>query len=139
METRLPTSEDMRRLTAYLPRLYAPGFEPVLRWHGGERASDGVYRLPYPEYHPLVEEFFHLVASEGWLDYGYNAEAAGAMLRDADFVRKASLAQIRSMLTYCVRGERFADGHRAEMIENGSIRRILERVEQLSRETPAVD
>ena len=139
MGTRLPTTEEMSQLTAYLPLLYAPGFEPVLRWHGGEREADGAYRLPYPEYHPLVEEFFRLVASEGWLDYQYNPDDAARMLSEPSFIRSASLAQIKSMLTFCVRGERFADGHRAEMIENGSICRILERIEQLSRDKHAAD
>jgi hypothetical protein len=33
-----------------------------------------------------------------------------------------------------LRGERFADGHWAEMIEKGFIRNILERIDQLSLE-----
>lgn len=132
MGTRLPTVEEMRQLTAYLPLLYAPGFEPVLHWHGGNQDEDGMYHLPYPEYHPLVEEFYRQAASECWLDYQYNPEEAARMLRESVIVRSASLTQIKSMLTFCVRGERFADGHWAEMIENGSIRRILERIEVLN-------
>jgi hypothetical protein len=37
-------------------------------------------------------------------------------------------AEIKTMLTFCLRGERFADGHWGEMIEAGHIRRLLERL-----------
>jgi hypothetical protein len=123
----------MQELVAYLPRLYAEGFEPVIQWHGGKQYEDGLYRLPYPEYDPLVEEFYRRVASGGWLDYGYSPEEAARMLGDPEFVKSASLPQIKSMLTFCVRGERFSDGHWAEMIQNGNIRRLLERIDQLSK------
>lgn len=130
-QTSLPTEAEMQALVAYLPRLYADGFAPVIRWQGGVKGSDGVISMPYPEYDPLVEAFYRLAASACWLDYGYQPEDAARMLKDEAFVRSASLAQIKAMLTYCVRGERFSDGHWAEMIENGSIRRILEWVEAI--------
>jgi hypothetical protein len=125
-KNRLPTLQDIDALTAYLPRLYAEGFSPVRKWDGG-RQKDGTITLPYPDYDPLVEEFYNLV-SRAWLDYEYNPEQAYQMLRDENLVKTASLSQIMSMLTFCVRGERFSDGHWAEMIEKGHIRRILERL-----------
>jgi len=132
METRLPTYQEMQALVAYLPILYADGFETVVKWNGGDQDKDGVYRLPWPEYNPVVEEFYRLVASGSWLDYGYRPEEAAEMLHDEELIKSASLAQIKTMLTFCVRGERFADGHWAEMIENGSIRKLLERINVLS-------
>ena len=125
----------MQALVAYLPILYADGFKPVIRWQGGDQDKDGIYRLPWPEYNPVVEEFYRLVASGFWMDYGYRPEEAATMLRDDEFIKSASLAQIKTMLTFCVRGERFADGHWAEMIENGCIRKILERLNVLIAET----
>jgi Family of unknown function (DUF6508) len=124
----------MQALVAYLPRLYAEGFKPVIRWNGGNRGQDGVIHMPWPEYNPLVEEFYRLVGSECWLDYGYNPAEAARMIRDEEFVRSASLSQIKTMLTFCLRGERFADGHWAEMIEVGNIRNILERIDHLSQD-----
>ena len=38
------------------------------------------------------------------------------------------------MLTYCVRGERFSDGHWEAMVESGVIRSILERLQELRAE-----
>lgn len=131
MDTRLPTHQEMQALVAYLPILYADGFKPVIRWQGGDQDKDGFYRLPWPEYNPVVKEFYRLVASEFWMDYGYRPEEAAKMLGDDEVIKSASLAQIKTMLTFCLRGERFSDGHWAEMIENGSIRKLLERINVL--------
>jgi hypothetical protein len=131
----MPTTEEMQALVAYRPRLYGEGFEPVIRWNGGHQEKDGVIRLPWPEYNPVVEQFYREAARECWLDYEYRPEEAARMLGDEEFVRTASLAQVKTMLTFCVRGERFADGHWAEMIENGNIHRLLERIEALALES----
>ena len=53
------------------------------------------------------------------------------MLATEGVVETADLAQIKTMLTYCVRGERFCDGHRGAMIEEGHIRRLLTRLAAL--------
>jgi hypothetical protein len=43
-------------------------------------------------------------------------------------VKAADLTKIKTMLTFCVRGERFSDGHWGAMIEGGDVRRLLERL-----------
>jgi hypothetical protein len=129
----LPTRKDIEELTAYLPRLYAEGFTPVLHWNESEKRKDGSFSMPYPDYHPLVHEFFRLGGGP-WIDYEYNPEHAYQMLKDEQAIKTASLPQIKSMLTYCVRGERFSDGHWEEMIEKGYIRRILERLNEIKLE-----
>jgi hypothetical protein len=132
-KTSLLTLHDIEELTAYLPRLYAEGFSPIIKWEGGEKLKDGSFTMPYPSYNPLVEEFFRYVASS-WLDYEYDPEQAYQMLKDEHAINTASLAQIKTMLTFCVRGERFSDGHWAAMIEKGYIRRVLERLNQIKLE-----
>ena len=129
----IPTLQDIEELTAFLPRLYAQGFSPILKWEGGEKRRDGSFTVPYPTYDPVVEEFFNAVRGV-WIDYEYNPELAYQMLRDEQAVRNASLSQIKSMLTFCVRGERFSDGHWSAMIENGYIRRLLERLDEIRGE-----
>ena len=133
-DSRPPTSEQIEALTSFLPRLYAEGFSPIASWSGGEKQSDGSYTVSYPNYSPVVEDFFRLVSSGGWLDVGYSPEQAHQMLQDENRVKTASLDQIRTMLTYCVRGERFSEGHRGEMIDKGHIRRLLERLEVIRSE-----
>jgi uncharacterized protein DUF6508 len=130
----LPTSQEIETLTAFLPRLYSEGFSPIQNWNGGEKQKDGSISFPYPNYNPVVEEFFRLVSSEGWLDHEYNPEQAYQMLKDQNGIKTASLSQIKSMLTFCVRGERFSDGHWAQMIGQGYIRRLLERLNEIKSE-----
>jgi len=133
-KSRLPTLQEIEELTAFLPRLYSEGFLPIERWEGGEKQKDGSLTLPYPNYNPVVEEFFHTVAGEGWLDHEYSPEQAYQMLKDENTIKAASLSQIKTMLTFCVRGERFSDGHWGEMIEKGYIRQLLERLNEIKSE-----
>jgi|SRR5215216_7335738 len=133
-KTLLPTLQQIEALTAFLPHLYAEGFLPIESWSEGEKQKDGSFTIPYPNYNPLVEEFFRLVSSDGWLDHEYNPEQAYQMLKDENEIKTASLAQIQTMLTFCVRGERFSDGYWGEMIEKGYIRRLLERLEEIKTE-----
>ena len=132
-KSRPPTLQEIEALTAFLPRLYADGFSPVISWEGGKQ-KDGTFTLPYPKYNSVVEEFFHAVAGEGWIDYEYNPEQAYQMLRDENLIKNASLSQIKTMLTFCLRGERFSDGHWAQMIEEGYIRKLLERLNEIKSE-----
>ena len=127
----LPTSQEIERLTTFLPRLYVEGFSPIKSWSGGEKQKDGSISFPYPNYNPVVEAFFRLLSSDGWLDHEYNPERAYQMLKDQNGIKTSSLSQIKTMLTFCVRGERFSDGHWAQMIEQGHIRRLLERLNEI--------
>ena len=131
--SRAPTLEEIQKLTAFLPILYAPGFVSIEKWEGGKQ-TDGTLTLPYPKYTPQVEEFFMIASQEQWCDFGYIPEIALSMIKEQDFIQSASLLDIKSMLTFCVCGERFSDGHWGEMIENGTIRRILERLITLGAE-----
>lgn len=135
-EPHLPTAQEIEALVAFLPRLYAAGFLPITQWHGGDQLPDGSTSMPWPEYDPLVEEFTRAVASGGWLDYAYRPEEAHQMFADEDFIKTAALPQIKTMLTYFVRGERFSDGHWAAMITGGHIRRLLERLAELGSPPP---
>jgi hypothetical protein len=51
------------------------------------------------------------------------------MLEDDDFIQQGSLEQVKSMLTYYVRGERFCDGHCLALLEEGRIVNLLNRLE----------
>jgi hypothetical protein len=126
-----PVPERIDALTSFLPRLYAEGLPPIASWSGGEKRKDGSFTAGYPTYLPVVEEFYRRVSGDGWLDTGYGPEQAWQMLKDESFVKTATLDQIKTMLTFCVRGERFSEGHWGEMIEKGHIRRLLERLKAI--------
>lgn len=124
--------DEIKALGSYLPRLYAEGFSPEVRWEGGKKDEKGIIHMPYPIYDAIVEEFIRAASDECWLDYGYKPEEAYAMLKDDEMIQSASLAEIKTMLTFVVRGERFSDGHWGEMIKRGYVRKLLERLAQLA-------
>jgi hypothetical protein len=58
------------------------------------------------------------------------------MVRDAAAIASASLAQIKSLLTYCEPGEQFCDGHWGAIVQEGRVGAILRRLAQLRDSVP---
>jgi protein tyrosine phosphatase (PTP) superfamily phosphohydrolase (DUF442 family) len=79
----------------------------------------------------MVTRFFEAAGQDCWMDFDYAPQEAGRMLEDHTQVWRASIDEIKTMLTYCVRGERFSEGHWGAMIEQGHVRRLLERLAEL--------
>ncbi len=124
------TRADIDALLAYLPVFERPGWEPVRQWRGG---AD---EFPYPQYAPEVDEFFTLTAQPRWSDYHYDPQSAEAVLEDDAAVRAAGLGQVRTLLTYCTRGERFSDGFWGEMVRTGRVAALLRRLQELRDTVP---
>lgn len=131
MKSPLPTAREIEDLLSFLPKLAADGFEPIRRWHGGPGDDGETGTMPWPEYDPLVVDFFKVASGQCWSDYEYRPDVAGRMLTDAAVVERADLKQIRTMLTSCVRGERFCSGHWGAKIERGYIPRLLLRLAEI--------
>jgi hypothetical protein len=137
MKTRNPTSKEIEKMVSFLPWLYGKGIEPIkVQNNSCLESSNGLLMLNPPDYPDIVEDFFHLASSDCWTDYDYDPSEARRLLEDDNLIMNANLAQIKTMLTYCVRGERFCDGHWGAMIEEGYIRRILQRLEVLLSGSP---
>jgi len=129
------TVERMDELLRFLPLFEVPGREYILAWGGGEKTPDGrAFQVPYPIYCADVLEFYTLAGQAHWADYQYNPRQAYVMLSDDEFISTASLDEVKTMLTYCVRGERFGDGHWAQMLESGRIVALLRRLAALRDE-----
>jgi len=130
-ETRQPTPTEIDELIAFLPILYGEGFKPINQWLDGKQVGKQEMTMPWPDYNQVVTDFFHTAGKDCWCDYGYDPDQSARMIRDADTVKNSTLDQVKTMLTYCVRGERFRDGHWGEMIDSGAIRNLLERLIEL--------
>jgi hypothetical protein len=121
--------EEIDELLRFLPLFEIRDREYVKEWGGGETTPDGkAIQVPYPIYCDDVVEFFTLAGQTYWSDFDYHPREAYTMLNDDECISTASLDQVRTMLTYCVRGERFADGHWAHMLESGCIVALLRRL-----------
>lgn len=121
------TAEDVDALLRFLPLFERPG-RSFARWTGGGANGDGSISLPFPVYEADVEEFFRRVAQRGFLDYGYRPSEAADMLADPALVEAADLNQIKSMLTLCLRSERFGDGNWEAYLKGGQVVALLRRL-----------
>ena len=124
------TREKIDELLRFLDIFDKAGMENIVEWRGGPQ-PDGSTQFPYPEYRPEVIEFFQLAGQPFWSDYGYSPTKTQKWVEDPSFIKIASLEQIKTLLTYCVRGERFCDGHWNNMLEKGIIAAILKRLAQI--------
>jgi ADP-ribosyl-[dinitrogen reductase] hydrolase len=129
-----PTPAQIDELLCFLPLFDVPNRDFVESWGGGKTAADGAITMPYPVYPQDVVEFYRLAGQPCWSDYGYEPHQAAQMLADDALIQRATLAEIVTMLTYCVRGERFADGHWAATLESGKIVLLLKRLRALREE-----
>lgn len=121
-EPTTPTGQDAAELTAFLPQLRDPTVDPVVEWQ-----MQGA--LSRPKYAKWVCELFQAAGRDCWAARSYHPTASIEMLDDEDLIRSASIDQIKAMLTYCVRGERFCDGLQEELIRTGKMLALLERIE----------
>jgi hypothetical protein len=121
-------TDQMDALLRFLPLFERSEREFIVRWGGGQDLEEGVVQMPFPIYTEEVVAFFRLASQPFWADYYYKPAEAAAMVADDAFIRQANLEQIKTMLTYCVRGERFADGYWAALLQQGRIVAILRRL-----------
>lgn len=126
-----PTVEQFDELLGYLSVLYGGGFKPIRRWGGGDKTDKGVFIMPWPEYEEAVRRFYRAAAKQCWADHDYISKNVGEAIRDPQRVACATLEEIESMLSWCVHGERFCDGHWGRVIEEGCLRNILVRLREL--------
>ncbi|MCB9418830.1 MAG: hypothetical protein H6667_03440 [Ardenticatenaceae bacterium] len=124
-QTRL-TLEKIDQLLHFLPAFEQSNRTFIEKWDGF-----------YPVYAPDVAQFVRLAGDPWWMDTGYQPQEAGQMLANDAIVQSASLDQIKTMLTFFVRGERFSDGHWGSLLENGRIQRLLHRLKILRKELDA--
>lgn len=127
------TLKCVDELLQFLPMMDAPGqdLDPVWRGAGSAPGRDNGQIMPYPTYPPAVAAFFRAAGQPCWSDYAYDPALAARMVHSDEAIAAASLVEIKTMLTYCVRGERFVDGHWGAMVRTGRIGAILRRLAQL--------
>lgn len=132
METINPTQEDFEEIIAFYPVLNRRDFDPIIEWKGGEKIEDNVNFMRWPIYDPVVKDFFDVASKECWNDYNFNQYHMGRMIESEVVVKCADLSQIKQMLSYCVRGDKFiSEGHMGNMIKEGHVARLLKRLEKL--------
>jgi len=120
----MPQNRDAAELTAFLPQLGDPDADPVIEWQ-----MQGA--LARPKYAKWVCEFISAAGRECWTAKNYHPTVSIEMLDDDERIRSASIDEIRSMLTYCVRGERFCDGLQEDLIRSGKLLAVVTRIQEI--------
>jgi len=116
------TTADMDELLAFLPIFEDEQFVAVEKWN------------PWPEYTTEASAFSRLAGKPCWNDYDYLGSEASKKIDDGAFIAAASLADIKAMLSLCVRSERFGDGNWAHFLQSGRIVAILRRIQVIRGE-----
>lgn len=128
---REPTREEIDELLAFLPGFEEPGrsFHKV---HPGRRNEEtGIVTIGCIEYAEDVDAFYQLIHSPQWLCFGYQEQSPQELARDPERIQNAGIDEIRALLTWCVRGERFCDGHMATLFEKGVPQATLRRLAEI--------
>ena len=120
------TRADIDELLRFLPH-----FEQPWRAFTAEDAPLPTSAHASPAYTAEVLDFFQRAAKPCWRDTNYIPEQAAALLADDARLARATLAELRSVLTYCVRGERFSAGFWETLLTGGRIAAVLRRLAQL--------
>ena len=132
MKTIHPTLEDFEELIAFYPKLNRRDFDPIIEWKGGGKIDEKVNFMRWPIYDPIVINFLELASKECWNDYNFNQYVMNKMIKSEVVVQCADLPQMKQMLSYCVRGDKFiSEGHMGTMIKEGHISRLLQRLDKL--------
>ncbi len=116
-----------------MPKFKKPGRKFIIKWNGGKDENGTIY-MPYPQYYKDVLLFFQQASSEYWSDHNYLTTKTCRMIKSDSSIKNANLKQLKSMITFCTRGERFCDGHWGSMLEQGRVVLILERLKSISEE-----
>jgi len=83
----------------------------------------------YDGYSGWVGELFGQLNWAKWLDYIYKPEHARRLVENPELIEQVNLGEIVTILTFIIRSERFSVGSFAEAIEDGTMLRLLNRLE----------
>jgi len=126
MKDGILSKTDIKELTNFLPLLYDENIELSKSPKKGTTDLWGGFYV----YHPTVNTFFELASQEHWKDYQYVDNFSDRMIKPGE-IEKASIYEIKTILTWCVRKERFQEGHWISVIEDNVINRILKRLYEI--------
>jgi len=130
-----PSAQDIDLLLAFLPKLYEVGARTFTSEPEEEATQEGVLQIGSPNYSEAVYEFFDAARKPVWNDRDYVKKQAGMVLSDPSKIATVSLQDMKTLLTFCVRGERFCSGYWGELVDGGQIRLILNRLAVLREAT----
>ena len=86
----------------------------------------------YVDYSDWVGELFSEINRAEWLDYVYTPEHARKIVDNPELIEQANWDEIVTLLTFIVRRERFSAGSFGMSIEDGTLLKVLDRLQMIS-------
>ena len=120
------TKKEIKELTDFLPLLYDENIELSKSPKKGTTDLGGGFYV----YHPTVNAFFELASQEHWKDYQYVDNFSEKMIEPGK-IEEASINQLKTIITWCDRAERFVEGHWEYVIKDEIIKRVLLRLKEI--------
>ncbi len=98
---------------------------PKIEWQKSQ-SEPGELTFSYPKYEPWVWKIFELLTH----DYQYNITIE-KIKKSKKKISDFNFEEVKAMLTYIERGERFCDGFIAHLIENGVLLELLRQLKKI--------
>ena len=133
----IPDRARVAELLAFLPGFSAPGRDFFRHDKSIGPAEGEVSIWPHPTYDDDVVAFFMRIGVEPWVDPHYRSRRPERLMGRPDLLANAGYADVRAVLNYCARGERFCDGYWAEVLRQGVVQAALARLDVLT--SPRLD
>lgn len=136
----IPTADQIRELLAFLPELEALSDDEVVdlgtRLEGDPPHAPDAVRYWYCDYHPVVDRFFETMYQDCWMDPGYDparaSDLAEAWLNGQEEVNRATWDELKLVMTWMARWERFCMGHQGQMVTSGLAVLVLKQVGRMA-------
>lgn len=134
--TRNPTGQECAELLVFLP-LLGPDAD-VYRPAPPAGTEAPQLEVAQPGYRKELVDFIRLASADCWTDRDY-AVNMRETLRTPSGLAEASLSDLRTLLTWLSRGERFCNGTWGEAVRSGLVQALLQRLQILCREADQLD
>ena len=128
-DNQVPSQESVAELLPYLEIFYPKG-----------KVIDHVKHQDQwtcPTYRDDVDQFFRLVGNK-WITRHGIMEKGNDLFLNKEKIRNATWNDLKSLLTYCIRMNRFSDSAFDDAISQGIIQLVLLRMKALSRTQQAL-
>lgn len=121
-------AKDIDELIAFLPVLQKLNGRYTIPGKHESQSAGTIAFVMYSQYADEVSLFFELAAKECWLGPDYLNKKYEPLRNDISKIKNATLDEIKNILTWCVRGERFCSGHWSGVLSDGLVFALLERL-----------
>lgn len=124
----VPKQEQIEKITSFLEN-----FEDTQQiFMENKKDNRGLTQKNSYEYRKDVKEFFTLLQEREWDYLDYLSPEIREFIKNPDKIQFATLKQIKGILTYCLKGERYVEGHRNVMLKRGVVQAALKRLKNLN-------